>query len=215
MVGMKRIGVAGPALVAAAVAVLLLSGCVAASPKPSPPSEKEVDAYVSHMLDETWKSSGLDGVMERPAVKAGPVESPEEFSENLTDCYADAGYELMGYSWGSDQGYRLSESNDVYVDDPDKQLAFYVCLARHPADPVQSGELVGDAQLSYQYDHFVNWVIPCLRASGYSLDYVPSRAEFLETGGYYWGPYSSVANIDSPEKYDALTALCGPERIEF
>jgi len=210
---MRRIGAAGAGVVAALVGAVLLSGCVPAEPKPGPPTAKEVDAYVTRMLDATWASSGLDGVVERPSVKAAPVESPEKFSDDLTRCYEKAGYELRGYSWGTDQGYQLSENNDVYVDDPDKQLAFYTCLARHPADPVASGELLGDDQLTYQYAHFTGWVIPCLRASGYTLDYVPTRKEYLD--GMYWGPYSSVEGVDSPNKYTTLTTRCGPERVEF
>ena len=206
---------AGAALAVAALAAALLGGCVAAPTKPAPPTEEEVDSYVRHMLDATWQSSGLDGMMERPRVKAGALEPPDEFSDSLTACYADAGFELKGWSWGADQGYLLVEETNVWVDAPAKQLAFYTCLAEHPADPVATGELLGERQLAYQYDRFVTWTIPCLRASGYSLDQVPTREEFLEAGGHLWEPYSAVQNVDGPESYALLTARCGQEMVDF
>ena len=216
------------AAVAAVVAAVGLVAGLAVSffgvqppPRPAGATASEVDAYLSDMLDATWLSSGLDGQTTRPRVPTGELQPPAEFAKTLSQCFAQAGYELTGYSWGSDQGYILdthSEAASYGIDtggarfDEAKQLAFYTCIARHPQDPVASGELVGAGQRSWLYDRYASWTIPCLESLGYTVADVPTRAVF-EVAPYLWSPYEAVEGVVTPGEYEQVVRRCGTNQV--
>ena len=205
-------GAGAVAAASAGLLALVLSGCVSAPQKPSPPTKTEVDAYISAILDRSWESSGLGGKMARPKFTPKPFETAVASSDKLAGCFAGTGYQLDSYYWSPDRGYELMSSDGRPVTNDKKQLAFYTCLARFPADPVASGELLGADQRRYLYDRYSSWTLPCLWSHAYQLADVPTRADYMKQTNL-WTPYQSVTGIDTQQEYDAMVAACGLARL--
>lgn len=209
-------GAGAVAAAAVGLAVLVLTGCVSAPHKPSPPTDEEVDAYVARMLDLTWANTGLGTNYYLPQGNAKPPAPPDEFITAMTECYGEQGWEneTLNMSWDADNGYVLLDAQGNQSLDPMKQISLFQCLAQNPADPVANGQLVSADQLGYLYDRYATWTLPCIRSAGYRVDDVPSRNVFAATSPQSWSPYAQLGEL-SVEEYDALVARCGNDWIDF
>ena len=199
-------------LLVAVTVVVTLPGCTLAVTPPPPPTANEAQQYYSAMLDKTWISTGLSGVMDRPTVAAPSPVPEDEWSQVLSRCMSGKGFALQGFEWNPRSGYLLA---DAPADDPaqtssDGQLAFYMCLAANPPAEIHDPYFLSPAQLDYVYDYYADWVVPCLAQHGWALRNAPTREEFAELAGY-WTPYDSIEVSDVGE-FETSTDLCGPSR---
>lgn len=203
---MIRIG--APA--AACLAALLMAGCSSAYPKPPGPTADDVEEYVQTMLDATWRGSGLDDSYERPQEAHGEVVDYDDWDVVMRGCMSTEGYSDRTFSWGTGQGYFLSDESGASVDDPDQQFVFYRCAIRNPLDPVSSGDVLSDAQVKYRFDFFARWTIPCLAAQGITVDEIPDPEIYLGNPEYtHWSPLWSIP-FATQEEYDQIVTTCGP-----
>jgi hypothetical protein len=157
-------------------------------------------------LDRQWAFTGLDGVMPRPEVAVEEIGTVDGFSEHLSGCMAEAGFD----SWGSGPyGLDMSTVNpDGAQSTPEQQYSYYGCVARFPnIDPLT------DEQLDFVYDYYQRWLVPCLETEGQQLRDVPTRAQFHEyraVNGWLWGPYSAMVEYPQGAELDALLVKCKP-----
>jgi len=151
---------------AIALSVLLLAGCTAAPSPPAPPTAADVRAYNQRMLDLTYANLGL----ENATSKLESADGVDPTNAALSDCMGDAGVSNFSWGWSSDDGYRLyAGGSDPTLPLADR-VAFYRCLAEHPADLLSTGDYLSDAERDYLRDYWANWVTPCIVTSGYELN---------------------------------------------
>lgn len=196
----------------AAIALLGLTGCSLAATPPPPPTSDEAQQYYSDMLDATWISTGLSGVMDRPTVAVTTLVPEDQWQDVLVRCMSGKGFALQEIRWTPRSGYLLA---DAPPDDPartasDGQLAFYMCLAANPPATINDGYFLSPAQLDYVYDYYVSWVVPCLTDHGWDLRNAPTREQFVALQGY-WSPYDSMKVADVGD-FEVGADLCGPSR---
>lgn len=196
----------------AAVALLLaLAGC-AAAPLPAPPTAEDAARHYELMLDRTWQTTGLSGLMDRPAVEAADPLPPDQWVKVLFNCMAESGYTLTGITSGAGSGFELAnEGTEAPLrSDSALQLAFYTCLAAHPAEAPFDRQLLSGEQLDYIYDFYARWTVPCLLLNGYQMGTAISREEFIAREGD-WTPFEALIPFDVSD-FDTSVELCGPLR---
>lgn len=190
------------ALVAAA---FVLCGCVAVPPPG--PTEADRVAFNERILDKSWANSGLPG--ERPAIDTQAETDSLAWVQAISLCMADSAVANYGWGFNGIDGYTLYGPSGDTVDDPDKQLAFYGCIAAHSYVDAYA-DVRTPAQLDFIYDYYADWLVPCVLDQGYTFGIVPTRDQFHEYNGQ-WTPYSAVVpNLTSTE-YERLALACGAE----
>jgi hypothetical protein len=199
----------------AAVAVVglaaSLAGCsIAPDAVPDPPTVDETLAFHDMMLDKTWAKTGLEGRVQRPTVRVGPILAPNDWSSAISDCMQGLVVDAVGWSYSSTEGYQLLETQpdaDPYADEV--ELGWYVCIAQHPLDAGVDGTLRSPAQAAYLYQYFQRWLVPCLEAHGVAVADEPTRAQFLTNGmSGDWNPYFTLRG-EPPGGFDRLLQQCG------
>ncbi len=198
------------ALAVAASTLLLLTGCSLVAPVPPGPTDAELEANRQRILDASWQSTGLEGLVERPvSVPAG--QSSGDALGDLFACLETAGVGDIGVSYSETSGYSIfsgvTSMNPQYQQ---LKLSFYTCLTSMPDVQLSGLPQWSDAQLDYLYDHYKNWILPCLEAHGFSLLTVPTRSEYRAIEGN-WSPYNYVGTITSSDDYNRFVDLCGSE----
>ena len=198
---------------------LLLTGCVTVREVPPSIGDAELQDYLEDRLDAAWLNTRLDGAVERP----------DSDTATLVDRYRDAAtaqrqiacIEGLGstewFSGETDNGPILVPNGETQRD-PSLQLGWYRCLAAYPTSP-SFGVTLSRAQLAYLYDYYQEWVIPCLTLEGYSVLFIPSRADYINSGGIGWIPYYALgpglsgddpyADSASPGFFIELADRCG------
>lgn len=199
-------------VVIAWMVALGLSGCSLAAAPPPAPTADEAQQYYSAMLDKTWISTGLSGVMDRPRVEESEPVPEDEWSDVLVHCMSGKGFALQGFEWNPRSGYLLADapSEDESQTSSDAQLAFYMCLAANPPEQIHDPYFLSPAQLDYVYDYYATWLIPCLAHHGWELRNAPTREEFADLAGY-WSPYDSII-VDDVGDFEESANRCGPSR---
>ncbi len=88
------------------------------------------------------------------------------------------------------------------------RLVYYTCQVMYPVDPDEY-RVLSTAQLHYLYDYYQRWTIPCIRAHGYEVHGLPSRAAFLLLNGFWDPVYHAGADVDlSRDAYRRLSTQC-------
>ena len=193
----------------ACLGALVISGCSSAQSLPPGPTPQQIEDYTQNMLDATWRSTALNS-QTRPEEPHGELVDREDWDPVMRGCMSTAGYNSVGFAWGTDMGYFLSDDEGAIIDDPAQQLEFYRCVNRNPMDPVSSGDVMSDAQLDYRFDFFARWTIPCLEAQGFTILDIPERDIYLSSSEYsHWSPLWSIP-VSSQEEYEQLVMTCGP-----
>ena len=171
-----------------AAACLLLCGCVPTHPIPQQSDADRAD-LTDRYLAAQWQYLGFTPTATRPTVDVERYVSLEEQGDVLRSCVEDAGYELTGNGSAS------------------QAEAVYRCNARFPIDPSAFG-LFGAAELGFIYDYYLDGLIPCLAARGFSPERLLSREEFLEptTTLFLWSPYDEVP-LDRFD-FEYLSSVC-------
>ena len=198
---------------------LLLTGCVTEREMPPPIGDAELQSYLEDRLDAAWLNTRLDGTVERP--DSGTATLVDRYRDPATvqrqaDCVSGLG----------DTDWIIAEGNtgptflaaDGSRVDLSLQLGWYRCLAAYPTSPA-SVVTLSAAQLAYLYDYYQEWVIPCLTLEGYSVLFVPSRVDYIASGGIGWIPYYALgpglsgddpyADSSSPGFFIELADRCG------
>ena len=199
---MKRL-----ASVAAAASVFLLAGCVSTVTVPTGLPDKQIAEMTKASLDATWAATGLT---DRPHAALGELESGASFFDSMRECMYASGISLDGLSRDQSGGYTPLLVNNVPAGPADR-VAFYLCFAEHPIDPVSGTGVATREQLEYLYDYWQRWLIPCIALHGYDVTDPPRRIIFVTREQYSWSPYGAVTSYRSAEEFEALVAECGPE----
>jgi len=168
----------------AAVAVLLLAGCVPVSQLPPEPRGAELDALIAQELEFQWQYVGLVPGDPRPTVDRIRIVSLDEAAEVHRQCMVEAGY----------ADFRQTAASIYGGASTDERLAIYTCSAQYPVPPSSYG-LFSEAQLGYLYDYYVDVTVPCIEANGMTVTTVPSREQFVSAQRSLrrvWQPWDSV-----------------------
>jgi hypothetical protein len=176
----------------AALLLVVLTGCVATTDAPPPPTAGELEALTRVELDLQWQYIGLTPDIVRPAVMIERYIDVDEIPIVVGGCMEDAGYP----DYASATGNSISATDDLL------RLALYTCVARYPLDPAVFG-IYSLAERERIYDYYRDRLVPCIEAAGYQVD-APSRADFLErTGGFtsvLWTPFDGVVTRSAAEE---------------
>ena len=187
-------------------AAVVLTGCATARVVPPGPSGVETARYLQVRIDLAWKNSGLEGIVERPAVS--PVVRPVDTSgvDLMSQCLVDSGSDGFGWSDGLDGVEIIS----IDGKDPTTQmkLDFYSCFAANPTALGASTPMLSGAQLDFLYDYYQQLVVPCLAAFGITSLDVPTRESYRTDPFGYWTPYEAMAFSDSALRARAIER-CG------
>lgn len=136
------------------------------------------------------------------------IENGTEYGPVMAACLTDAGFRSEGDAVGGVQ----------YLDEvPEAQekalhLAYYVCAAKYPLDPVYLTEWTSE-QLGLLYDYWEQYFIPCLAAHGLKIDESskPTResyvARFHTPERASWWPSDTLATMPEKERA-AIEASC-------
>lgn len=184
-----------------AAAGLVLTGC---SSQPDV-AASDSDAQFATQLDQIWATFHAEFPdVERPTVPVKRVIERSEWVAVMVDCLTEAGFPDVeasadGQSYSSGEGAQLQSF----------RLADYVCNATYPQDPKYFLP-VNDAQLEYLYAYYVDELVPCLQAEGYSPLPAPSKQAFVDAGldNAEWWPYKGLsANMDDAE-WTRINQIC-------
>lgn len=196
-----------PVVVAVALlaAVGTLAGCAATPPPPAPLSQQQLDEITSADNDARWQFLfGARTDVARPQVtRLGYVAAgkAEAFYKRCLDAAGVNQDYVYGFGSGAGDPQGLTAA----------YLAYYVCVAQHPVDPISVGFL-SDAQLGFEYDYFVTRLAPCLRSLGYAVPTPPTREQFVGTSftGRGWDPYAQVHPQPGRHSWDFVDEACPP-----
>lgn len=195
------------ALLSATALLVGLTGCFVATPPPPPTGEEAYEQY-EMMLDRSWQSTGLAGLLDRPAVTSVAPVALDGWAEVIRRCMLSRGRDAGDFELDVERGFALTATvtSDVRFD-------FYLCLAENPASSIGDSALLSRAQLDYIYDYYVEWLVPCLQHGGYEVSGAPTRDEFIDAEGA-WSPYDEVTVADVADRADfaIVRDRCGPER---
>ena len=194
-------------LLTAAALLLALAGCTL-EPLPAPPTSEDAARHYEMMLDRTWQTTGLSGLMDRPTVEAADPVPQDEWITAVFSCMTEEGYAFPGF--GSERGSGFLLSAEATETPSEVQLAFYLCLAANPPEMPVNGRLLSSAQLNYIYDYYVRWIVPCLVLNGYEVRTAVSREEFIALEGE-WSPYEAIIPADVSD-FETSVERCGPTR---
>jgi hypothetical protein len=182
-----------------------LSGCFLVSTPPPPPTGAEGAEQYSTMLERSWQSTGLSGLLDRPVVTSAAPIPVDGWPTVIIACMLEHGHDTTEFELKADGGFQLTApvSSDV-------QLDFYLCLAQNPSSGVEGNVILTRAQLDYIYDYYASWLVPCIEHNGHIVREAPSREEFVAREGD-WSPYDSFS-VQDVSDFAALEELCGPGR---
>ena len=194
--------------VAVAFALLLaLTGCVGTREVPPGPTRADLEAATAARIDLAWLNTGLDGIVERPAVERIPLAHGDDAFARLADCVTALGYVGFMFSDGP-QGFEFQSMEGGIELDTQTKLDFYTCFATAPIPVAVARPTLSGAQLDFLYDYYQEIVIPCLENNGVRVDPVPTRDEYSSDRFGTWTPYLATAPGATLE-YDLAVRLCG------
>jgi hypothetical protein len=169
------------AALAAAVALLALTGCVqAAQPPAEGASLEQREARAVRQADLLWQISSFAD--QQPANQPHEFISQSEWADAIVGCMTAAGYE--GYV-SDGTGYSFESSSGEA-----ESVMHLTCSSQWVVLPTED-EMLGDAQLSYLYDYYQQELIPCLTLAGFRVTSAPTRTEFVESRGE-WIPQMTM-----------------------
>lgn len=138
-----------------------------ASPPPHvSATDEEMAAVYRREADASWEllASGVPGAV-RPEVALERVVSEEDFPEQQVECLRAAGIEASVVGGG---GITYQDADPVEV---------WSCYARFP---MQQPDPRTDAELAYEHDYLVSFLLPCYAVAGRPYtDAVPGREEYV------------------------------------
>ncbi|MFD2341302.1 hypothetical protein FGG90_07810 [Clavibacter tessellarius] len=149
-----------------------------ASPPPHvSATDEEMAAVYRREADASWEllASGVPGAV-RPEVALERVVSEEDFPEQQVECLRAAGIEASVVGGG---GITYQDADPVEV---------WSCYARFP---MQQPDPRTDAELAYEHDYLVSFLLPCYAVAGRPYtDAVPGREEYVARAkaGDPWSP---------------------------
>ncbi len=183
--------------------VLAVSACAAAPPQPDGLTPQGVSDFVVATNETRWNSIVGDRQIDRPDVDFVRFVMQRDAPSTWVECMAAAGYpNALAVGRGV---YFGTEDGD---DSPGARAALWGCTVEYPVHPAYLGRLSSDQQ-TYLYDSWVERVIPCLRALGFSVPILESRGEFLSVHEVYlWSPYDLVHT--STLSWDSIDQACPP-----
>ena len=176
----------GRFLVALAI-LLALTGCVQVTHPPATGLSAEArEAYAERAMDSYWGEPEMQGL--RPASIEVTFVDSANWGNVVVECITDAGYD--GYESVGGGGISFAGEQTL-----DERYALLLCVSEWQVEPEQTGVL-NDAQLNYLYDYYRDITVPCMALAGLPVVEAQTRAEFIETGGY-WRPYSASDTVSS------------------
>ena len=116
------------------------------------------------------------------------TQSYEDYSNTISQCLNDAGFDVTPGPRGPDLGYGFPESQL-----PAFALASYRCESQYTLDPRLVGDW-SDEQIALIYDYFEQYYIPCMKAHDQPVTEAgkPSRETYVSTfftTEKRWWPY--------------------------
>jgi hypothetical protein len=206
------------AVMLSAACLALLAGCTSSGPMPLPEPESSkwipasplrpegatTDPPSLEVADERWAAVIAQfPAAQRPAVSFVRYVTPAEAPSVFVDCMNGLGFPDVTLlpDGGVNSGNIPDEQREASA------IARFGCDTQYPVDPIYEAALT-DQQLGLVHDYFVESLIPCLTAEGYSVGDVPGKetfvATYLQTG---WSPYASVPQLSGNEWY-TLNEIC-------
>ena len=162
-------------LAVACATVLMLTGCVQVAHPPAPETDNAArDRYVEQAIDMMWSGSTIAD--QRPADLPVTFVKRGEWGPAVQACMEKGGY--TGYTGQGDSlAWTGSDTREG------EEFTRLVCMSTFQGDP----GILSAAQLGYLYDFYRESTVPCLELAGLDVVDAPSRAEFIESGGW-WSP---------------------------
>lgn len=207
------------------LASVVLAGCTADAPEPSPartagtsgavsvppgPGPEPTASYLEE-LDGWWEMVlSMHPEAERPETRIIRYISPEEWGSAIAACMTDQGFPT---NENGDGGVRPAP---VPVAQREAlSVAQFVCLASYPVEDKYRIPL-SEAQLSRLYDYLVGDLVSCLQERGFDVDAsrAPSKQTFIESynkpgAPAQWSPYEVVVNSNlSEQEWDDTQKAC-------
>lgn len=147
------------------------------SPEPAPMTAEQTEQLRLQARDAAWK-----GVLAqyphavRPDVPFdGYLARADEMSV-MSACYTAHGVPIgYGYAIGAKKGDPPTSVGGEASDEK-QAVGLYYCSVEHPGRPNPPPT---PAQLSWMYDYFTRFLVPCYEANGISVPPAPSKQDFV------------------------------------
>jgi hypothetical protein len=146
------------------------------------------------------------GIVDPPQTQMIRLLAPDEQGSTWEACMEDAGWDVsVTFDGGlAPPTFIAPTQADAY------ELANYICHAQYPVDQ-RLFRPWGPEQVARSYRYFIEFLVPCLEAAGYSVSPIPSEAAYIEAFGTQraWAPYMSVdASSLSEDEWVHLNLTC-------
>lgn len=184
---------------------LLLAGCTTEDPaspsgepsiRPSGGSQPDWEALYEQEVEQlALEFQQHNGVPPPDDVKFVRFVDLTEYGEVHAACVREQGFGARATFDGGTVFDRVPESQGLALNE-----AVYRCDIAYPVHPRYSLPLT-EAQIRTTYEYYVNELVPCLAARGYSVEPAPSWETFLATQdtGAQWVPYDAVHYTNEAE----------------
>ena len=185
---------------------MLLAACAPTTGLPRPLSQQEIDGIVARDNDYRWEFYFANRPdVARPVVERRGYVAPGLAADFYAKCLSTGGFD-MAYVYGVGLEFGLDPATQTAA-----YLAYYICAAQYPVDPIARGFLSPD-QLGFMYDYYVQRLTPCLRSLGYTVPQAPQRGDFIAASfnGDSWNPYDGVALAVSSPVWTLIDERCPP-----
>lgn len=164
-------------------------------------------------LDGLWRQAieQYPDLGERPEVSLESFGTPQSSSQQLADCFTEAGYPAIASAQGGVEYPGGVQSSPQY------ELVNYTCYAKFLPDPLMLRDWNAD-QLGLLYDYRVEWFIPCLESFGLSPEAGPDRETFindfyaLDSAARNWWPEETAVFAG---KGDEVLRACPPIPVDY
>jgi hypothetical protein len=198
------------ATAAVVIAALVISGSGAPSTPPPPPTKAEIKRIMAAYAEQVSANRAVS----RPEIWRG-VEfkrfvTAEEAPAVLNECIREFGITTVEMSSNGSLTGELGDDERAVVD---------ACSVSYPYEFMEAG-VQTDAQLEYSYNYATTFLVPCLRAAGYTAESPPTSEDYFDTAHaslWIWSPYDTL-NFASDRRwsnyrYDSPELIAGEELL--
>jgi hypothetical protein len=199
------------ATAAVVAAILVISGSGAPSTPPPRPTKAEMHSIMVAYAEQVAANRAVSHPEIWRGVEFERFVTSEEASSVLNECIHGFGV----------TGIEIDRSGAFAGTFGDHELAVVdACSTSYPNEFVKPG-VQTDAQLEYSFNYATTFLVPCLRAAGYTSDPPPTREDYFDTAHdslWIWSPYDTL-NFASDRRwsnypFDSPELALGREQLE-
>jgi hypothetical protein len=177
------------------------------SPQPVPLTDAQAEQARLAARDTAWQNvlaQYPDAV--RPDVPFDGYLAAGDEMTVMSACYRQNGVPVSyGYPIGAKKGDPpTSVGGEASTEQ--QAIGMYICGVEHPGRP---NPPLTPEQLSWMYDYFTEFLVPCYEANGIDVPQAPSKQDFVTKWPHQdWFPSAGMTN--DPDKDAAIDKACPP-----